>query len=128
MQSMKLIPYNTDLKVFSRRLRSNQTLGETLLWMQLQKRQMMDYQFNRQKPLGNYIVDFYCKKLQMVIEIDGGSHHFEDVMVNDVERQRILEDMGIRFIRFSEMDVRKRMEEVLLKIEMFIGNLEEENA
>jgi len=88
---MKHIPYNKNLKDFSRKLRNNQTLGETLLWMELQKKQMRGYQFNRQKPLGNYIVDFYCKKLSLVIEIDGGSHDFEEIMVKDIERQRILE-------------------------------------
>ena len=125
---MKHIPYNTDLKTFSRNLRSNQTLGETLLWMELQKRQVLDYQFNRQKTLGDYIVDFYCRQLQLVIEIDGGSHHFEEIMVKDVERQRILEDLGMHFLRFSEMDVRKKMDEVLMKIEGTIKNLESENV
>jgi len=125
---MKFIPYNVNLKEFSKKLRSNQTLGETLLWMQLQKRQVQGYQFNRQKPLGNHIVDFYCKSLKLVIEVDGGSHHFEEVMVNDVERQKILEQLGMRFLRFSEMDVRKKMDEVLLAIEKTIENLENENV
>ncbi|MGB0368391.1 MAG: endonuclease domain-containing protein [Flavobacteriales bacterium] len=125
---MKHIPYNTDLKTFSRNLRSNQTLGETLLWMELQKRQVFGYQFNRQKPLGDYIVDFYCRQLQLVIEIDGGSHHFEEIVVKDVERQRILEDLGMHFLRLSEMDVRKKMDEVLMKIEGTIKNLESENV
>ena len=125
---MKFIPYNTDLRTFSRKLRSNQTLGETLLWMELQKRQVRGYQFNRQKPLGKYIVDFYCKKLQLVIELDGGSHHFEDVMIKDVERQRILEALGIYFLRFSEMEVRTQMDEVMRQIEDTIKNLEDEHA
>lgn len=121
---MKHIPYNTNLKTFSRKLRSNQTLGETLLWMELQKRQVLGYQFNRQKPLDKYIVDFYGKQLQLVIEVDGGSHHFDKIRVKDVERQRILEELGLRFLRFSEMDVRKKMDEVLWKIEETIKNLE----
>lgn len=125
---MKHIPYNTNLKEFSRNLRSHQTLGETLLWMRLQKRQVGGYQFNRQKPLGNYIVDFYCKKLQLVIEVDGGSHHFEEIMVKDVERQRILEGLGIHFLRFSEMDVRTKMDDVSLRIESFIENIEDERV
>lgn len=125
---MKHIPYNKNLKDFSRKLRNNQTLGETLLWMELQKKQMRGYQFNRQKPLGNYIVDFYCKKLSLVIEIDGGSHDFEEIMVKDIERQRILEELGLKFLRFSEMDVRRKMDEVLMKIDMTIENLENECA
>lgn len=69
--------------------------------MQLQKRQVRGYQFNRQKPLGNYIVDFYCKALNLVIEIDGGSHHFEEIMLKDIERQRILEELGMHFFRIE---------------------------
>ena len=114
---MKHIPYIKDLKEFSRELRSNQTLGETLLWTQLQRRQVRGYQFNRQKPLGNYIVDYYCKKLQLVIEVDGNSHHFEEISVRDVERQRILEEKGLKFLRFTEHDVRKNMEIVLSQID-----------
>lgn len=121
---MKHIPYNTNLKEFSRNLRSNQTLGETLLWMQLQKKQVRGHQFNRQKPLGNYIVDFYCKALNLVIEIDGGSHHFDEIMLKDIERQRILEELGMHFLRFTEMDIRKKMDDVILRIEGFIENLE----
>ena len=123
---MKHIPYNKDLKEFSRELRSNQTLGETLLWTQLQRRQVRGYQFNRQKPLGNYIVDFYCKKLQLVIEVDGNSHHFEETSVRDVQRQRILEEKGLKFLRFTEHDVRKSMDDVLRQIEQFIDNFEGE--
>ncbi len=123
---MKFIPYNKNLKSFSQKLRKNQTLGETLLWMKLQKRQMLGYQFNRQKPLGNYIVDFYCNKLNLVVEIDGRSHHFDDIMVNDEKRQKILEEMGLSFLRFSEMDVRKNMDRVLWSIEGFIENFENE--
>lgn len=123
---MRHIPYNTNLKDFSRKLRSNQTLGETLLWMQLQRKQMRGYQFNRQKPLGNYIVDLYCKKLNLVIEIDGESHHFDEISVKDVERQQILEQLGLQFLRFAELDVRQNMGQVLWQIERFIDNFENE--
>ena len=99
-----------------------------MLWMRLQKRQLFGYQFNRQKPLGNYIVDFYCKKLQLVIEIDGSSHHFEEIMINDVKRQHILENLGMHFLRFTEMDVRTNMDDVLLRIEGFIENIEDERV
>lgn len=94
--------------------------------MQLQRKQMRGYQFNRQKPLGNYIVDLYCKKLNLVIEIDGGSHHFDEISVKDVERQQVLEAKGLHFLRFTEHDVRKNMDKVLLQIEGFIDNFENE--
>ena len=76
------IEYNKDHKDFSRTLCNNSTVGEILLWDQLKAKRMLGYQFNRQKPLGNYIVDFYCKKLNLVIEVDGYSHqskHKEDL-------------------------------------------------
>ncbi|MER3463990.1 MAG: hypothetical protein C4329_05815 [Chitinophagaceae bacterium] len=66
--------YNKSLKTFSRQLRNHSILGEVLLWKQLRAGSLMGYTFNRQKPLANYIVDFYCKPLQLVIEIDGGYH------------------------------------------------------
>ena len=73
------LPYNKDLKAFSRHLRNNSTLGEVLLWMQLRAGQLKGYKFNRQKPLGNYIVDFYCKRLNLVIEVDGGLTGYRSV-------------------------------------------------
>ena len=107
-------------------LRKNATLGEVLLWKELRTKKMKGYQFNRQKPLGNYIVDFYCKPLKLVIEIDGRSHHFEEVMVKDVKRQAVLEEMGLHLLRFTEMDVRRNMMQVLISLETHIENLENE--
>jgi len=68
---MYFIPYNKSLKEFSRELRNHSTLSEVLLWNKLRASQFRGYGFNRQKPLNQYIVDFYCKKLNLVIEIDG---------------------------------------------------------
>lgn len=124
---MKFIPYNKSLRDFSRELRSNQTLGETLLWMRIQKKQIKGYQFNRQKPIDNYIVDFYCKALGLVIEVDGGSHQFDNVIINDIERQRILESHDLQFLRFSEQQVRNDMNQVIWQIEGFIECFENEN-
>jgi very-short-patch-repair endonuclease len=69
------LPYNKTLKQFSHDLRNHSTLGEILLWQKLRARSMMGYQFDRQKPLENFIVDFYCQALKLVIEIDGGYHN-----------------------------------------------------
>lgn len=104
---MYWLPYNKDLKAFLRKLRNNSTLGEILLWQKLRAGSMMNYTFNRQKPLGRYIVDFYCKPLNLVIEIDD-SYHFEpEQRVKDNNRQKLLEQMGLHFLRFSEQHVRK---------------------
>jgi very-short-patch-repair endonuclease len=122
---MRFIPYNTDLKEFSRQLRNNSTRGEVMLWKKLRVGQMMGYTFNRQKPLGNYIVDFYCKPLNLVIEIDGGSHHIEDIIVKDAERQAILERMGLHLLRFTEKRVRFELPYVVLDIQRHIEALKE---
>lgn len=87
----------------------------------------MGYQFNRQKPLDNYIVDFYAKRLNLVIEIDGISHQFPEVIVNDEKRQKILEQMGLNFLRFTEIEVRKDMNGVLKVIKDYIIDFEFKN-
>jgi len=85
---------------------------------------MKGYTFNRQKPLGKYIVDFYCKPLQLVIEVDGGYHFEAAQQVKDKERQSVLEDMGLHFLRFEDEQVRKDMDVVLRNIEGYIEDYE----
>ena len=80
----------------------------------------MNYRFNRQKPLKKYIVDFYCKPLNLVIEVDGGYHEEEVQKIKDSERQRVLEEMGLNFLRFTEKEVRKNIDNVLRIIERYI--------
>ncbi len=103
-------------------LRKNSTLSEVLLWQELKAGQMEGFKFNRQKPLGKYIVDFYCKKLNLVVEVDGDSHHSELAQVKDTKRQRILEQMGLSFLRFDDLDVKHNMAFVLTEIYDFIEN------
>jgi very-short-patch-repair endonuclease len=114
------LPYDTNLREFSRRLRKNSTLGEILLWQKLRAGSVMNYTFNRQKPLNRYIVDFYCKPLKLVIEIDGSYHHEQEQMIRDEERQQVLEEMGLNFLRFSELQVQKDMDWVLKEIKNYI--------
>ena len=80
------------------------------------------YTFNRQKPLGRYIVDFYCRPLNLVIEIDGDSHKIEEVMVNDIVRQEVLESMGLYFLRYDDLDVKFNIGFVLSSIESHVLN------
>ena len=79
---------------------------------------MRGYDFHRQKPLDNYVVDFFCPMLMVAIEIDGTSHMFRET--KDIERQRRLEDLGVRLLRFDDLDVKFRIEEVLRTIEEWI--------
>ncbi len=122
----KIIPYNPKLKPLAKALRKNMTFAEILLWNELKNKKMKGYDFDRQRPIDNYIVDFYCKDLQLAIEIDGISHDIEDVIVNDLERQKRLEKLGVRFLRFDDREVRKDMRNVLRTIEGWIENFENE--
>jgi len=81
---------------------------------------MMGYQFYRQKPIENFIVDFYCAGLKLVIEIDGAYHNNEEVFLNDRDREEELKKWGFNFLRFKEMDVRTSLLEVLAAIENYI--------
>lgn len=112
------IEYNKDLKTFSREHRNNSTLGEILLWNQLKAGGILGFKFNRQKPLGNYIADFYCKNLNLVIEVDGYSHRFKREA--DLERENDLKKMGLKILRFTEHECRKQMNNVVRAIEIWI--------
>jgi very-short-patch-repair endonuclease len=118
------LPYNKNLKAFSRKLRNHSTLGEILLWKQLRAGSIKGYTFNRQKSLGNYIVDFYCKPLKLVIEVDGGYHFEEEQKIKDAERQTLLEEAGLNFLHFHDEEIRKDMDRVLKTFESYISTQE----
>jgi len=120
MSKRKIIPYNPKLVPLAKKLRKNMTLSEILLWQELKSKQMLGYDFDRQRPLDNYIVDFYCKDLQLAIEIDGVTHTFEENAKNDEVRQQRLEELGVRFLRFDDLDVKKELKYVLNKIHEWI--------
>ncbi len=112
------IEYNLNLKENSRLLRNNSTLSEVLLWKKLRAGSMIGFKFNRQKPLGNYIVDFYCKALNLIIEIDGNSH--DNKYEKDCSRQKELEKLGLIVIRFTDLQVKREMNNVIRGIEIWI--------
>jgi very-short-patch-repair endonuclease len=112
-------PYNPRLKKLARKLRQNMTLGEVLLWQKIRGRKL-GYQFHRQIPIGEYIVDFYCHELFLAIEVDGSSHEHPDVAVSDLERQCELESLGISFLRFEEKEIRDNVDIVVEIIEQWI--------
>ena len=110
---MEITSYNQKLKQRSRDLRINSTLPEVILWNKL-KRKGIGYQFLRQKPIQNYIVDFYCKELKLAIEIDGSSHDLK--IEEDVFRQKQLESLSIVFLRFSNEQIKNDIDGVLEQI------------
>ncbi|WP_103664858.1 endonuclease domain-containing protein [Gracilimonas amylolytica] len=114
----KIIPYRKELVSIAKKLRKNSTPGEIELWKGLKKKQILGYDFDRQKPIHKYIVDFYCKDLRLAIEIDGRSHDFK--IGYDQVRQQELENLGVSFLRFSESDAKHYTQSVLTEIERWI--------
>lgn len=100
-----MLPYNKDLKERAQQLRNNMTDAERLFWSRVRMRQLGGVQFYRQKIIGNYIVDFYCPKAKLIVEIDGG-HHFDDpVKTYDVVRDKHMSALGLNVMRFTSLEV-----------------------
>ena len=117
MFRINILPYNPKLKEKARRLRNNSTKAEIRLWLYLKGRQMMGYDFHRQRPIDNYIVDFFCRELMLAIEIDGYTHTFEEVADRDEKKEKRLRELGVRVIRFRDEDVMNNLEGVIKEIE-----------
>lgn len=117
-KTREIIYYNPRLKKLAGHLRKNSTLSEILLWKHLQGKQMRGYDFHRQKPIDNYIVDFYCCELKLAIEIDGESHLNKET--SDTARQKKLESLGIAVLRFNDYDVKISIGGVLTAISDWI--------
>jgi very-short-patch-repair endonuclease len=100
-----MLSYDKQLKALSQHLRKNMTDAENILWLKLRRKQLKGYQFYRQKIIGKYIVDFYCLKANLVIELDGGQPYSKIGKVKDRIRDNVLIEMGIKVLRFSDRDV-----------------------
>jgi len=124
MKKRKIILYNPKLKELARQLRNNSTKAEIILWLKLKGKQMFGYDFHRQKPLDNYIVDFFCHELMLAIEVDGYSHELLDIYYKDVEKENRMNDLGITILRFTDQQVLKDMYNVLNAIEQYIREFE----
>lgn len=106
------IPYNLQLKDRSREMRKNPTEAEKALWRILKSGNLTKLTFSRQKPLGNYIVDFYCSKAQLVIEVDGYSHAVLEQKRYDEERTAYLQGFNLKVLRFWNNEVIQNSEGV----------------
>jgi very-short-patch-repair endonuclease len=124
MKRRKIIPYNPNLKQLARSLRNNSTKSEIFLWKHLKGKQIMGYDFHRQKPIDNYIVDFFCHELMLAIEIDGYTHLHEEVQIKDATKEKRLKELGLYLLRFPDSDVFNDMENVLRVIEKYIVDYE----
>jgi very-short-patch-repair endonuclease len=114
-----MLKYEPRLKFYSRRLRSNMTDAEQLLWRHLRRKQILGVQFYRQKPIGLFIVDFYAPALDLVIELDGGQHFEPEAMKYDQQRDEYLRQQGLCVMRFDNLQVMKETESVLTMIVEF---------
>ena len=113
--------YKSYLNQYSKRLRKGGNLSEVLLWNEL-KHDKLGCRFLRQRPIGKYVVDFYCHSLNMVIEIDGAATH--DLKIEKDElRQKHLELLGIKIVRFRDSDIRYNLSSVIENIKSEISRL-----
>ncbi len=111
-----MLPYNGNLKQYSRQLRENMTDAERRLWAKIRMKQLKGYQFYRQKPIGDYIVDFFCLRAKLVIEVDGSHHLVGEKIEYDRIRDEYLSSLGLRVLRFTNADVLTHIEGVVESI------------
>ncbi len=115
--------YNKSLRDYARKLRNNSTLAEVVLWDEvLKQKQLKGYSFLRQRTIGNYIVDFFCKELKMIIELDGTIHRFQQS--KDKYREDNLRKMGYNIIRFHNEEILKNIHNVRISLELYIEEIE----
>ncbi len=124
MKKRKIIWYNPKLIPFARELRNHSTKSEIIFWLKIKGKEFYGYDFHRQKPIDNYIIDFYCDELFLGIEIDGYSHQFLEVFNKDTKKEKRLNELGITVLRFSDEQVLKDMENVIRALEEYIDNYE----
>ena len=109
-------PYNKNLKLPSRDLRNNMTDAEQSLWQRLRRKQILGLQFYRQKPILNFIVDFYCPAANLVIECDGGQHYTAEGLEADRARDQALAQLGLNVLRFDNRQILTEIDGVVEKI------------
>jgi len=120
--------YNTKLKKYASENRKTMTKSEASLWKYvLSSKIMMGYKFNRQRPVLNYIADFMCKELLLIIEIDGNSHDDEKQINYDKQRDEELRAVGFTTLRFSDWEVLNRINDVSQMIMKWVDDWEEKN-
>ncbi|WP_411274196.1 endonuclease domain-containing protein [Daejeonella sp.] len=121
--------YNKKLRRFAHQNRADMTKAEACLWKYvLGGRRLCGYQFRRQRPILNYIADFMCKELMLIIEVDGMTHQWEEVAENDKIREEALTAMGFTIMRFDDDDVLTAINGVYYQIEDFIIEFEQKST
>ncbi len=118
-----MLSYNGNLKQYSRQLRENMTDTERNLWAKIRMKQLKGYQFYRQKPIGDYIVDFYCPKAKLVIEVDGSQHFSDEMTEDDKIRDEYINSLGLKVLRFTNTDILTHIDGV---VESIVESMEDE--
>ena len=117
--------YNARLKPVARKLRKRMTKAEACMWKFILKAgQMKGYQFNRQRPVLNYVADFMCKELWLIIEVDGITHQYPEAISNDITRQKTIEAAGFAVLRFQDSEVLNNQNGVFTAVENWIIDYE----
>lgn len=116
--------YNNKLIKYSRENRNLLTKSELLLWNMVLRKDRLNYRFVRQKPIGPFIVDFYCSKLLLVVEVDGSTHELKEN--KDLDRDNYLRNLGIKTIRYNDDLIFGQLENVFDDMKRVIKEREEE--
>lgn len=117
-RKIEVLPKNKELLARSRSLRKGYVLSEVIFWKQVRNKEFHQIDFDRQRIIGNYIVDFYIKSLGIVIEIDGSSHN--DKEEYDEKRQQCLESLDLKIYRISDFRIKNDLANVMKELEDFI--------
>ncbi len=110
------LPYNPKLKPLARALRKAHNLSEMRFWNRIKHKKFLGLDFDRQRIIGNYIVDFYCHTKLVVIEIDGQSHHNNET--KDLDRDKFLQGLGLTVIRIDVYDIIHHIDDVMKRLEL----------
>ena len=117
--------YNKKLQPLANQLRKSLTKAEACLWKYaLRAKQLKGYQFRRQRPVLQYIADFFCKELMLIIEVDGITHNNEISQTKDIQREEQLARAGFKIVRFTDEEVLNNMAGVILELEKIISAIE----
>lgn len=116
-----MLKYNPQLKTRARTLRTDVTDAEQRLWSRLRRKQILAIQFYRQRPIGNYIVDFYAPKARLVIEVDGAQHLDAAQAQYDQRRSEYLAKLGLKVLRFDDRQVLLELDSVVEMIFRAVG-------
>lgn len=112
---------------FAKELRSNQTEAEEFLWKHLSNKQLQGIRFKRQHPIKYFIADFYCHRVKLVVEVDGGYHKIPEQFEYDLNRDKELEELGLKVLRFTNeqvfFDVENTVNTIKIELNKRVGNV-----